>query len=504
MSIETTIFAGSIFTPLNITFAAYLLVMVGIGFWAWRRTSTFDDYILGGRSLGSFVTALSAGASDMSGWLLMGLPGALYLTGLSEAWIAIGLVIGAWLNWRYVAAPLRVYTERTRNALTLPDYFTHRFHDHLRLLRILSALIILIFFAVYCASGIVSGARLFESVFDIPYAQALWWGAAATIAYTFVGGFLAVSWTDTVQATLMIFALLLVPVMVIMGTGGVSPALAIIHELDPTRLNWLGTGGVVAIISGLAWGFGYCGQPHILARFMAADSVATIPHARRISITWMVLCLLGALAVGLFGIAYFELHPEQAGPVTANPERVFVLLSGLLFNPWVAGVLLSAILAAIMSTLSCQLLVCSSALTEDFYHGFVRKNAGQRELVWFGRAMVLVVALLAIWVARDPESRVLGLVSYAWAGFGAAFGPVVVASLFWKRMTMMGALLGMLAGAVVVIVWKQTGSALYEMVPGVVAATAGIVIGSLASKAPSAAVQETHETVRQELRAAGF
>jgi len=504
MSADTSTLAGTLFTPLNITFAAYLLVMVGIGFWAWRRTSTFDDYILGGRSLGSFVTALSAGASDMSGWLLMGLPGALYLTGLSEAWIAIGLVIGAWLNWRYVAAPLRVYTERTRNALTLPDYFTHRFHDQLRLLRILSALIILIFFAVYCAAGIVSGARLFESVFDVPYAQALWWGAAATIAYTFVGGFLAVSWTDTVQATLMIFALLLVPVMVIVGTGGVSPALAIIHELDPTRLNWLGTGGMVAVISGLAWGFGYCGQPHILARFMAADSVATIPHARRISITWMVLCLLGALAVGLFGIAYFQLHPEQAAPVTANSERVFVLLSEVLFNPWVAGVLLSAILAAIMSTLSCQLLVCSSALTEDFYHGFVRPNAGQRELVWFGRAMVLAVALVAIWIARDPDSRVLGLVSYAWAGFGAAFGPVVVASLFWKRMTVMGALFGMLAGALVVMYWKKyTGSELYEMVPGVIAATLGIIVGSLLDKAPSAAVQETHEAVRRELKEAG-
>jgi len=503
MTPDPATLASTLLTPLNITFTAYLLLMVGIGFWAWRRTTTFDDYILGGRSLGSFVTALSAGASDMSGWLLMGLPGALYLTGLSEAWIAVGLVIGAWLNWRYVAAPLRVYTERTRNALTLPDYFTHRFHDQLRLLRMLSALIILIFFAVYCASGIVSGARLFESVFEVPYAQALWWGAAATIAYTFVGGFLAVSWTDTVQATLMIFALLLVPVMVIVGTGGVSPALAIIHELDPTRLNWLGTGGVIAVISGLAWGFGYCGQPHILARFMAADSVATIPQARRISITWMVLCLLGALAVGLFGIAYFELHPGEAAPVTANPERVFVLLSGLLFNPWVAGVLLSAILAAIMSTLSCQLLVCSSALTEDFYHGFVRKNAGQRELVWCGRVMVLAVALLAIWIAHDPNSRVLGLVSYAWAGFGAAFGPVVVASLFWKRMTGMGALLGMLAGTLVVIVWKQTGSALYEMVPGVIAATVGIIAGSLLSKAPSTAVQDTHDRVRQELRDAG-
>jgi len=501
MNPDTATLVWTIFTPLNITFAAYLLLMVGIGFWAWRRTSTFDDYILGGRSLGSLVTALSAGASDMSGWLLMGLPGALYLSGVSEAWIAVGLVIGAWLNWRHVAGPLRVYTERTRNALTLPDYFTHRFADQRRLLRILSALIILVFFAVYCAAGIVSGARLFESVFEIPYAQALWWGAAATVAYTFVGGFLAVSWTDTVQATLMIFALLLVPVMVIVSTGGVSPALALIGEVDVTRLDWIGSGGMVAVVSALAWGFGYFGQPHILARFMAADTLATIPHARRISIIWMVLCLLGALAVGFFGIAWFQLHPDEAAPVTANPERVFVLLSELLFNPWLAGVLLSAILAAIMSTLSCQLLVCSSALTEDFYHGFVRPDAGQRELVWFGRAMVLAVALLAIWIARDPDSRVLGLVSYAWAGFGAAFGPVVVASLFWKRMTGMGALFGMLAGAVVVMFWKKyTGSELYEMVPGVLAATLGIIVGSLLDTPPPASVKETHEAVWRELR----
>ncbi|HKN78623.1 MAG TPA: sodium:proline symporter, partial [Lysobacter sp.] len=202
-------------TPLVVTFAVYLLAMIAIGVIAWRSTRSFDDYILGGRSLGSYVTALSAGASDMSGWLLLGLPGALYLGGLSEGWIAVGLVLGAWCNWKFVAGPLRVYTERTRNALTLPDYFTHRFDDRSRVLRVLSALVILVFFAVYCASGIVAGARLFESVFGVPYAQALWWGAAATILYTLIGGFLAVSWTDTVQASLMIFALVLTPIVVI-------------------------------------------------------------------------------------------------------------------------------------------------------------------------------------------------------------------------------------------------------------------------------------------------
>ena len=496
-------------TPLLITFGIYLLAMVGIGIAAWRSTRNLDDYILGGRSLGGYVTALSAGASDMSGWLLMGLPGALYLTGVSEAWIAIGLCIGAWCNWRFVAGPLRVYTERTDNALTLPDYFTSRFSSdgfasNGRLLRIVSALVILVFFAIYCASGIVAGARLFESVFGLPYAQALWWGAAATILYTLIGGFLAVSWTDTVQATLMIFALLLTPVIVMLNVGGPGETLRVIEQVDPARLQWIGAGGLVAVVSSLAWGLGYFGQPHILARFMAADSLAVIPQARRIGMTWMVLCLLGAILVGLAGIAWSAQHPQLAGALVENPERVFIVLAEALFNPWIAGVLLSAILAAVMSTLSCQLLVCSSALTEDFYHGFIRPHAGERELVWIGRATVLAVALLAIFIARDPDSRVLGLVSYAWAGFGAAFGPVVLFSLFWGRMTGIGALAGMVAGALTVVLWKHTGSALYEIVPGFIAGSIALVVGSLLSRAPSTEVQARHRQVRLSLRESGY
>lgn len=491
-------------TPLLITFGIYLLAMVGIGFAAWRSTRSLDDYILGGRSLGGYVTALSAGASDMSGWLLMGLPGALYLTGVSEAWIAVGLCVGAWCNWRFVAGPLRVYTERTDNALTLPDYFTTRFGADGRLLRVVSALVILVFFAVYCASGIVAGARLFESVFGLPYAQALWWGAAATILYTLIGGFLAVSWTDTVQATLMIFALLLTPIIVIVGVGGPGEALRVIGEVDPARLQWIGRGGWIAVVSAVAWGLGYFGQPHILARFMAADSLAVIPQARRIGMGWMVLCLLGAMTVGLAGIAWAAQQPQQAAALAGNPERVFIVLAEALFNPWVAGVLLSAILAAVMSTLSCQLLVCSSALTEDLYHGFLRPGAGPRELVWMGRATVLAVALLAIFIARDPDSRVLGLVSYAWAGFGAAFGPVVLLSLVWGRMTGAGALAGMVAGALTVVLWKHTGSALYEMVPGFLVATAAIVVVSLLTRAPAPAVQARHQQVRASLRESGY
>ncbi|SEQ98053.1 MULTISPECIES: sodium/proline symporter PutP [Pseudomonas] len=491
----------SVNTPTLITFLIYIAAMVLIGFLAWRSTKNFDDYILGGRSLGSVVTALSAGASDMSGWLLMGLPGAIFLAGISESWIAIGLIAGAWLNWLLVAGRLRVHTEHNNNALTLPDYFTHRFEDHSRVLRIFSAIIILVFFTIYCASGIVAGARLFESTFGLSYGTALWAGALATILYTFVGGFLAVSWTDTVQATLMIFALILAPVMILNATGGLEPAFAAIESVNPAHFDLFKGATFVGVISLLAWGLGYFGQPHILARFMAADSVRSMRSARRIGMTWMILCLAGAVGVGFFGIAYFAAHPEQAGAVTENPERVFIELAKLLFNPWVAGVLLSAILAAVMSTLSCQLLVCSSALTEDFYKAFLRKHASQKELVWVGRLMVLLIAVIAIAIASNPENRVLGLVSYAWAGFGAAFGPVVLFSLLWKGMTRNGALAGMIVGAVTVVVWKQLGwLGLYEIVPGFILASLAIVVFSRLGSAPSASMKQRFEVAEQEYR----
>jgi len=491
-------------TPTLVTFVIYISSMLLIGFIAYWRTKNLSDYILGGRSLGSFVTALSAGASDMSGWLLMGLPGAVYMSGLSEGWIGIGLIAGAYLNWLFVAGRLRVQTEHNGNALTLPDYFTSRFEDNSRILRIFSALVILVFFTIYCASGIVAGARLFESTFGMSYETALWAGAAATIVYTFIGGFLAVSWTDTVQASLMIFALILTPIVVIIATGGVDSSFIAIEAVNPGNLDMFKGASFIGVISLMAWGLGYFGQPHILARFMAVDSVNSIASARRISMTWMILCLGGAVAVGLFGIAYFSAHPEVAGAVNENHERVFIELAKVLFNPWVAGVLLSAILAAVMSTLSCQLLVCSSALTEDIYKAFLRKSASQTELVWVGRSMVLLVALVAIWLASNPDNRVLGLVSYAWAGFGAAFGPVVILSLVWKGMTRNGALAGMVLGAVTVILWKNffgwTG--LYEIIPGFILATLGILLFSRIGNGPSAVMLRNFDKAELEYQQA--
>ena len=488
--------------PTLATFGVYLAGMVLIGFWAWRRTRDFDDFILGGRSLNPLVTALAAGASDMSGWLLMGLPGALYANGASEAWIALGLVVGAWANWRYVAARLRIYTERAQNALTLPDYFTARFEDTSRLLRVIPAIVILVFFAIYSASGIVAGARLFEGLFDVSYPVAMLAGAAATIAYTAIGGFLAVSWTDTVQGTLMILALLIAPVVVITAGGGPADSVALIAQFDPAKVDWFHGTTFVGIVSLMAWGLGYVGQPHILARFMAAESAAAIKPARRIAMTWMVLCLAGAMACGFFGIAWALGNPEAKATIDANPERVFLVLAQQLFNPWVAGVLMAAVLAAIMSTLSCQLLVCSSALTEDFYKPFLRPRASQRELVWVGRITLLMVSVVAIGLAWNPENSVLDMVSYAWAGFGAAFGPVVVLSLLWPRMTRNGALAGMVVGAAVVLVWKQYAwLGLYEMVPGVIAATLAIVIVSRLGAPPPASVAARFEAVAAEYRA---
>ncbi|GGJ80614.1 sodium/proline symporter PutP [Pseudomonas matsuisoli] len=485
--------------PTLITFVVYIAAMLLIGFAAYRATKNFDDYILGGRSLGSFVTALSAGASDMSGWLLMGLPGAIFVAGLSESWIAIGLIAGAWLNWLFVAGRLRVHTEHNNNALTLPDYFTHRFEDTSRMLRIFSALVILVFFTIYCASGVVAGARLFESTFGMSYDTALWVGALATIVYVFIGGFLAVSWTDTVQATMMIFALLLTPVFVILAIGDYDAAMTTIQANVPAAFDMFNGLTFVAIISLLAWGLGYFGQPHILVRFMAADSVKSIPAARRIGMAWMILCLGGSVAAGFFGIAYFADNPAVAGPVRENGERVFLELTRLLFNPWVAGVILSGVLAAVMSTLSCQLLVCSSALTEDFYKAFLRKGASQKELVWVGRGMVLLIAIIAIAIASNPESKVLGLVSYAWAGFGAAFGPVVLFSLLWKDMTRNGALAGMVVGAVTVIVWKNfIGLGLYEIIPGFILGSIAIVLFSKIGASATASMKQRFDAAEKE------
>ena len=480
--------------PLLVTFVAYLILILFLGIKAYRRTHSLNDYILGGRKLGAAVTALSVGASDMSGWLLLGLPGAIYLSGLSEIWIGIGLVLGAYCNWLFVSKRLRIYSQHANNSLTLPDYFENRFNDTTRALRLVSAFVILLFFTFYTASGLVGGAILFENSFGLQYSTALISGGLVIVGYTFIGGFLAVAWTDAVQAVLMFLALLVAPTVVILSSGGMDVVWQQMQAVNPQSTKLFSNMTLIGFLSLIAWGLGYAGQPHILARFMAVESPQKLVAARRIAMVWMILVLFGSIATGLAGIAYFADNPLE------NPETVFITLSQQLFNPWVAGIITAAILSAIMSTVDSQLLVSSSVISEDFYRVFVRPQASEKELLMVSRGAVIAIALLAMVIASDRGSRVLDLVSYAWAGFGAAFGPVIVFSLFWRSMTAASAIAGMIVGAVTVVVWSNMSGGLfdlYEIVPGFALASVVIVIITMLKPATDAQTLNTFEEVEQ-------
>lgn len=478
----------------------YLAIMLYIGWYSYKRTSNLTDYMLGGRSLGPAVTALSAGAADMSGWLLMGLPGGIYVTGLADAWIAIGLTLGAYANWFFIAPRLRSYSQVANDSITIPGYLENRFKDSSKLLRIVSGLVILIFFTFYISSGMVSGGVFFESSFGIDYKVGLFIVGGVTIAYTLFGGFLAVSYTDFLQGLMMLIALLLVPIIGIFFTGGPTETFNTIRAVDPTLLDFFKGTTFVGIVSALAWGLGYFGQPHIIVRFMAINSIKETKSARRIGMGWMIFSLLGTIFTALIGIAFFEQNPQY---VLENPETVFLTLGQILFHPLIAGFLLAAILAAIMSTISSQLIVTSSALIEDLYKVLLRKNGSDREYVFLGRMAVLLVSIIAMVLALEPDSTILDLVAYAWAGFGGAFGPVILLSLFWRKMTTWGALAGIITGAVTVILWANLTKAgvipfqLYEIVPGFLINLFFIVVVSLITYKPNETIEkEFDETVR--------
>ena len=495
-----------------ISLGVYFLVMLAIGLYGYK-TSTDDvsGYMLGGRKLGPAVTALSAGASDMSGWMLMGVPGAMYLSGISSSWIAIGLLIGAFVNYIIVAPRLRVYTEIANDSITLPDYFENRFADRTRILRIVSSIVIVIFFTLYTSSGVVGGGKLFESSFGLSYELGLYVTAGVVVAYTLFGGFTAVSITDFVQGCIMFVSLVLVPVVALDHLGGVGAVMTQVNDIDPTYLNLFVDANTatalsaLGIISLLSWGFGYFGQPHIIVRFMAIRSVRDIKTARRIGMSWMLITLLGAMMTGLVGIAYVA----NTKMTLNDPETIFIIFSQFLFHPLISGFLLAAILAAIMSTISSQLLVTSSSLTEDFYKTFVKRDASQKELVLVGRLSVLAVAMVAIMLAYDRESSILSLVSNAWAGFGAAFGPLVVFSLYWPRMTFAGALSGIVSGAGTVLFWiyapvlengATLSSVVYEILPGVIISSVCIVVVSKLTKAPAPQITELFSKMQQQLK----
>lgn len=484
-----------------ISLALYFVVMIAIGIYAFKKsTDDVAGYMLGGRNLSPSVTALSAGASDMSGWMLMGLPGAMYISGLSSIWIAIGLVIGAYLNYLIVAPRLRTYTEIANDSITLPDFFENRFEDKSHSLRLVSSVVIILFFTLYTSSGVVAGGKLFESSFGLSYELGLYITAGVVVLYTLFGGFLAVSLTDFVQGCIMFIALVLVPIVVLFDVGGFVEMSNTVEKINPALFNLFDGVSLVAIISAMAWGLGYFGQPHIIVRFMAIRSINDLPVARRIGMSWMIVSICGAMATGFFGVAYVS----SSAIVLEDPETIFVVLSQLLFNPLIGGFLLAAILAAIMSTISSQLLVTSSSLTGDFYQAFLNKSATEKQLVFVGRLSVLAVALVAVFLAYDRDSSILSLVSNAWAGFGAAFGPVIILSLYWKGMNRNGALAGMLVGAVTVLVWiyapftingESLSAYMYEIVPGFVLCTATIFIVSKLTHQPQPDIEKTFDTV---------
>jgi len=485
--------------PLLISFLAYMAVMLGIGFYFYFKTDDLSDFVLGGRSLGPGVTALSAGASDMSGWLLLGLPGMMYSQGIVGSWIAVGLIIGAYLNWHYVAKPLRVYTHHLQDAITIPDYFSSRFNDNGNSLRVVTAVVILLFYTLYTSSGLVGGAKLFEATFHLDYDTALIVGSFIIVSYTFLGGYNAVSWTDFIQGILMMLALAVVPFVVLYDIGGVSEGLRLIESVNPSNLDIFSGTSIVGILSLLAWGLGYFGQPHILVRFMSIRHEDEMHRAKTIGMTWMIVSVVGSLAVGFFGLAYVVSH----GVDLQDSEKIFITLSQLLFNPWIAGFLLAAILAAIMSTIDSQLLVSSSVLTRDIYHVLLRKDATDKELVWVGRFTVIAIALIAWYISTDENSSVLKLVAYAWAGFGAAFGPLVILSLYNHSITKNGAIAGMVVGALTVIIYKQLEGGifdLYELLPGFAAAWIAILVFSKIGAQNSEDVEEIFNEVQERLR----
>ncbi|PRD51395.1 sodium/proline symporter PutP [Sphingobacterium gobiense] len=487
-----------------ISIGLYVLIMIMIGIYGYRKsTSNSEEFLIGGRKMGPFVTALSAGASDMSGWLLMGLPGAMYMMGMSGSWLAIGLTTGAFLNYVIVAPRLRVYTEVAKNAITLPVFFENRFRDKSQLLKLVSSVFILIFFTLYTSAGMVSGGRLFESAFNMDYSIGLWATSLVVVFYTFIGGFMAVSLTDAVQGSIMVIALLLIPSVVVFQLGGVEETLDIIQRKNTNYMDMLRGTTAVSIVSLLAWGLGYFGQPHILVRFMAIDSVKDIKKARRVGMTWMAGTVLGSLLLGFFGIAYlqqFDAETMQRFDASQElSETIFIYLSKALFHPLIGGFLLSAILAAVMSTISSQLLVTSSSMTEDIYRTFFNKHANARNMLIMSRLSVLVVAIVAFLLALNPQESILGLVGNAWAGFGAAFGPLVILSLLWKRMTVAGALAGMLVGGATVLLWiyiPHDYKEVYEIIPGFLLSFLTIVVVSLMGKPVSAEIEKEFEEVR--------
>lgn len=503
--------------------ASYLIIMLFIGFGFYKKNEDMSDYFLGGRSLNKWVAAMSAQASDMSGWLLIGLPGTAYLlfAGTTSAiWTAIGLLIGTYLNWLFVAKRLRKQTQISGNSITIPVYFENRFKDKTRILRFASSLFIMFFFLVYTASQFTAGAKLFESAFGVPYIWGLFIGGVIIVGYTFLGGFKAVAWTDLIQGIIMFIAIIVMPFIIISQLGGLNNTMLGFKGMESVKgevFSWLpktavGSLDILLLVSSLGWGLGYFGQPHILTRFMAIRSSSEIRPARIIACFWVIITLAGAVIIGALGKVYIEAGLANSALteiVNGDSEKVFMVLIKSIFGGMnniigmlLCGIFLTAILAAIMSTADSQLLVTASTVTEDIYLSVAKKTPSQKKMVWLSRIIVMIVSVIAIVLALNPNSSVFGLVSMAWGGFGAAFGPCILFSLYWRRMTVQGAIAGVLTGGIVDIVWYFLKGGIfnvYELVPAFIISCAVIVIVSLCTKLPEDVAVQFDEAQASEI-----
>lgn len=456
--------------------AIYFGILIVIGRYYYNKNANMSEYLLDNRKLSPLVTALSAGASDMSGWMLLGMPGAIYATGICSIWIAIGLTIGAWANYKFLAKRLRVYTEVASDSITIPDFLENRFKDRTKTLRIISGLLILVFFTVYVSSGMIAGGKTFNSFFGLDFAAGAILTLAIVVFYTFFGGFKAVCITDALQGTLMFLVLILIPIVSYLALNIPSDSSFFneVAKFDNNHLDIFYNQSFLGILGLLAWGFGYFGQPHIIVRFMAIRSSAELESARKIGISWMALGLLGAVLSGLIGFVYFN----QTGAPLKDAETVFLDLGKILFHPFIVGIIISAVLAAIMSTISGQLLVSASSVTNDFIFAFYKKDVSPKTQTLISRFAVVVVAVVATILAFLSNDTVLNVVGNAWAGFGASFGPVLLFSLYSKKMSALSALVGMLVGGISVIAWISFGlsSVVYELLPGFVFSSLAIFL----------------------------
>lgn len=498
--------------------ALYFIVVIAIGFYyAKRSNASSENYFIGGRKLGPWLTAFSAEASDMSGWLLMGLPGVAYFTGASDAmWTAIGLAIGTYLNWKFVAKRLRKYSEVAGNAITLPDYFSNRFRDKRRILMTVAALVILLFFSIYLGSCFVTVGKLFSTLFGLDYAVMMVIGACVVFLYTFVGGYLSVSTTDLMQGTLMFFALAVVLVGSIVQAGGVDNTIAFLQDIpgylsgaeiatplvDAAGLQVVENGeplfgaaeeyGIIAIISCLAWGLGYFGMPQVLVRFLSIRHSDEIKKSRMIAMVWVVISLACAVCIGLVGRVVMPVEFLTQ----SSAESIFIALSQMVLPAFICGLVVSGILAASMSSSSAYLIISSSAVAQNIFKGLFKKDATDRQIMIVARLTMFAILIFGIFIALDENSSIFLVVSYAWAGFGASFGPLVLLSLYWRRANLPGAIAGMLTGAGTVLIWhefiKPLGGVwgVYELLPAFILATIAIVVVSLLTKEPSEEITE--------------